>query len=77
MERKAFGDHMIHICSSVRRHFGGKFGICRPGEVEEREQGEEKRRRRGGGGKRKWKKKRRGFHWEKFDTNAHRRLCWE
>lgn len=45
MERKAFGDHMIHICSSVRRHFGGKFGICRPGEVE-REQGEEKR---GGG----------------------------
>lgn len=46
MERKAFGDHMVHICSSMRRHFGGKFGICRPGEVKEREQGEERRRRK-------------------------------
>lgn len=52
---------MIHICSSVRRHFGGKFGICRPGEVEEREQGEEKRRRRGGGGEEEVEEKEEGF----------------
>lgn len=41
-----FGNHMVHISSSGRRHFGGKFGICRPGEVEEEEVEEEKRRRR-------------------------------
>lgn len=36
---------MVHICSSVRRHFGGKFGIRRPEEVQEEEEEEEQRGR--------------------------------
>lgn len=60
---------MVHVCSSARRHFGGKFGISGAEEQEEAE-GEERGRRRKG----KWRKKRRSFLRENFDTNADRRL---
>lgn len=68
---KAFGNHMVHISSSVRRHFGGKFGISEPG-------GGGGRGGRGEGGKaEEEEKERRDLHLGKFDTNAQRRLCGE
>lgn len=60
---------MVHVCSSARRHFGGKFGIS-GAEEQEKAKGEERGRRRKG----KWRKKRRSFLRENFDTNTDRRL---
>jgi len=73
------GGHMVHVCSSVRRHFGGKFGICRPGEEEEKRRRKKKRggteeevegKRGGGGTEEEVEGKRGGIYTQKFDTSA-------
>lgn len=53
-----FGRHVVHVCSSASRHFGGKFGIS--GAEEEKGQ-EEELEGRGRWRKGKWKEKRRSF----------------